>query len=62
MFGIVRSKEDDERVSSQFQLLDHGLTLKAEEEVVRSQGGHLVPSGIGSAGDVREDDWRMTRE
>lgn len=43
------------RVPSQFEFLDHWLALKAEEEVVCCQGGHRIPSGIGSTGNMWED-------
>lgn len=42
-------------VPLQFELLDHRLALKAEEEVVCCQGGHRIPSSIGSTGDMWED-------
>lgn len=46
----------DELVSLQFEFLDHGLTLKAEEEVVCCQRRHRIPGSIGRAGDMWEDD------
>lgn len=45
-----------ERVSLQFEFLDHGLALKAEEEVVCCQRRHRIPGSIGRAGNVWEDD------